>query len=356
MSVVVLSEAVTAVVGAPTDHQYTIAQWMDEWDLNMLLDLDAGMIATPLTLFPAQVEGVDYPFFSREDPTQPIELWDAPLAPFFEGSIFEFNIPLAELPPDTTPLFMLEADHTSETAVVAFDLVGMEYIRGIANEDQSISPLLSGQLSYSDNMCRVLDEIQRHMLEPIIDEGLSWQLWSESEVRGSIEERLCRFLLESGITRQRISVSVGVGERRPNIPEEIIEIRRVQWLDATGRSLLTPVDINQMDNAFPGWQTQTAGTPQFYIEEPVPTLTVELSPVPALAGTLEMVVVLRPTSLAGCAAFPIPATFVPYIKYGVMADMLMKEGEANDPERAKYCDKRFDEGIDLARALIGATL
>jgi hypothetical protein len=32
-----------------------------------------------------------------------------------------------------------------------------------------------------------------------------------------------------------------------------------------------------------------------------------------------------------------------------MADMLSKEGEAQDPQRAEYCESRFSEGVELAK-------
>jgi len=50
---------------------------------------------------------------------------------------------------------------------------------------------------------------------------------------------------------------------------------------------------------------------------------------------------------------PIPANLAWAVKYGIMADMLGKEGEAQDTKRAKYCESRFGEGIELAKMWMG---
>ena len=50
--------------------------------------------------------------------------------------------------------------------------------------------------------------------------------------------------------------------------------------------------------------------------------------------------------------FDIPDDWVPYLKYGVYADMLGKQGRGQDLLRAKYCDQRYQEGIALAQALL----
>lgn len=46
----------------------------------------------------------------------------------------------------------------------------------------------------------------------------------------------------------------------------------------------------------------------------------------------------------------VPDAFVPYLGYGVLANIFSTDGEAKDPQRAAYCQARFNEGINLARA------
>lgn len=118
------------------------------------------------------------------------------------------------------------------------------------------------------------------------------------------------------------------------------------------KSILTRVDPEELDNGRVGWHLET-GTPQLIMEEPRTPLSFRLVPTPDTDGTVRIIIVPHPGAMEGCAPIPIPAMFVPYIKYGVMADMFSKEGEASDPQRAAYCEKRYGEGVQLARALLG---
>lgn len=355
MGVIAIPEMVTAVAGAPTDIQYSLVRWTDSTDTIVALGADdLGMISVNLALFVTQVEGIDFPFFQRDTDLK-VErtwLWDRPEQVLIES---DFTAPLQALldsAPSTEPLFNKELDTTAETAAQLW--AADQAFWALAQDTYvSLFPAPMGQLTYADTVCRVLEEIQRHMLEPVIDDGQTWDLWTEDEVRGCINDRVCSFLLETGLTQERINMAVTAGTARPDLSQDIIEIRRVQWVDPTnGRITLLRSDEMQLDNYDMGWES-TSGAPVAYVEQPTSTLQIKLSPVPSVDGTLHLIVVKRPVNLEGCSAFPIPAMFVPYIKYGVMEDMLLKEGEANDPERAAYCGKRFAEGIDLARALFG---
>jgi hypothetical protein len=353
MSIVVVAEMNMAVVGAPTDIAYSIMQIVDAHDIRRALGDDLGAISMNLPLLVPQVEGVDFPFFTRLNLEPEPRLFQTDWQPWIDADFLAPDPSLLATPPSTEPLFNLEPDQTSESILLSYQSELASYVRRVDGDFFNVFIAPIGQATYSDTVCRMLSEIQRHMLEPVIDEGVSWQLWTEEEVRGALEERLSGFLLATGLTRERLNVPVEAGQLSVEIPESIIEIRRVQWDDGVNQQTLLRSDEMQLDNSMIGWESDNGAVPAYYVEQPLPTLSVLLNPVPALAGALDMVVVLRPSNLAGCAAFPIPAMFVPYIKYGVMADMLRKEGEANDPERATYCEKRFAEGIDLARALLG---
>lgn len=117
--------------------------------------------------------------------------------------------------------------------------------------------------------------------------------------------------------------------------------------------VLVRVDPFTMDNGAPGWQVDT-GTPEALIEEPRSPLSFQLSPTPDVDGSVEGIYVADPADISSaCSLLPIPNFMTWIIKYGVMADMLNKEGEANDPQRAQYCESRWSEGVQLTRLLLG---
>lgn len=353
MSTVVIPEMVTAVVGAPTDIQYTLIYWPDAYDTIIALGLDGGVISMNLPLLVPQVEGVDFPFFQRWEYEEEPRLFETDWTPWEAAEWQEPGPGLLATPPSTEPLFNLAADQTHETVLLQWADQLEAYRLRIDADYVSLFPAPLGQITYDDTVCRMLSEIQRHLLEPVIDEGVSWQLWTEDEVRGSMEERIASFLLATGVTRERITIDVAAGTLEVQIPQTVIEIRRVQWFDGVNRQTLCRDDEDQLDSANSGWESDAPSIPAFYVEQPLPTLTLKLNPVPATDGELHLVVVHRPVSLSGCSNFPIPSMFIPGIKWGVLADLLRKEGEANDPERAAYCEKRFAEVIDLARSLLG---
>jgi hypothetical protein len=222
-------------------------------------------------------------------------------------------------------------------------------------ETHPVFPELPPATTYSDTMCRMLSEIQRHLLEPTIDGGITWSsLWSADEVLRFVNERLERFLLETGILRTRATSVVAAGTSSVDVPSDSVDLRRVAWDTGTATSGLPRVDPFGMDAGSVGWQGGT-GVPYAYIEEPLPPLSIRLVSTPSANGTLDVLYVRAETVTGQCSlAIPIPAMFVPFVKYGVMADMLSKEGEASDPQRAAYCEQRFGEGVELARLLLGA--
>ncbi len=201
--------------------------------------------------------------------------------------------------------------------------------------------------SYASDSCKLLEEIQAHLLiEP--DLGLTWDLWSEAEVLGYLNQRVGRFLVETGLVRKRDTSTTTSAV--PDLPVDVLELRRVAW---NGKGL-PRADKQMLDWGRPGWQAET-GTPDSYIEQPMPTLKITLVPAPSTSGTLDLLYVPKPEEITStCVPLPIPGFLSWAIKWGVIADMLKKEGPANEPERAIAAETRFAEGVELAKIMIGA--
>lgn len=201
---------------------------------------------------------------------------------------------------------------------------------------------------YPDTSCRIYSEIQRHLIESPIDEGLTWTLWTAEEVANYLTQRTARFMVDSGLVRERREVP-GVTTREVALPTDTLEVLRTVWNSGTARNILVRVDKWALDNGAVGWET-ASGEPVYYTEDTSSALGAEITPTPATPGALELVIIAAPAvQRAQCYSIDLPAIFTPYLKYGVLADMLSKEGEANEPERAAYCEGRFAEGVELAK-------
>jgi hypothetical protein len=187
------------------------------------------------------------------------------------------------------------------------------------------------------------------MLQPTIDNGLTWTMWTQDEVLEYLNTRLSRFMLETGLINVTTTIPATANDGDYDYPADLIESRRVSWDSGSSVSALPRVDPYQMDNASPGWQL-TPGTPAAVVEEPRDPLTIRLAPAPDASGNIDVIYIAAPGTVGtDCPKLPFPCNYTWAIKYGVMADMLNKEGEAQDQERAAFCERRYAEGVELAK-------
>jgi hypothetical protein len=127
------------------------------------------------------------------------------------------------------------------------------------------------------------------------------------------------------------------------------------WKDDNGDRLELPrVDHHELDLALSTWPNGTAEQPAVYADTDTASLTIHVAPIPTNGGEFEIFYVPSAPDLPGdgTGTFMVPEEFVPFIKYGIMADMYGKNGRAHNPELAQYCEARFAEGVQLVHALV----
>lgn len=303
--------------------------------------------ALPLTILAiTQEEGVDFPFFTRG-----VLPYSPQLRKRRNNAIYAVQtgatVILDAVGADTFPLFLRMPTELPEAVKWRRKKLATRIAQEKANP-AFIQPRLPA-LTYSRTLCQLLREIERHLLEPFPDLlPEQWQLWTKTEVIAAVNRRLAKFLEDTGLTRERRTLTITAGVGEVELPSDTISLRRAVFNSGTARSPLQRVDKGELEGTV-GWE-QTTGTPYAYIGEP---LSITLYPTPSVNGTLEIIIVALPADLSGCDPIPIPAIFCPFLKWGVISDLLRKEGEANDPERAKYAEGRYQEGIELANLLLG---
>lgn len=202
-----------------------------------------------------------------------------------------------------------------------------------------------------------MSEIQSALLEPTIDGGATWtsSMWTQAEVLQYINQRQDRFLKESQLLTSWTTVAVSAAQQRPALPDDWVATVRVSWLPSGGTTYvnLPRADSWSADNGSPTWASTTATRPVVYMDSETPTLQVQLAPAPTGAGTLSLYYISVGNLLDGTGEiFDLPDEFIPYLKYGVIADMLTKLGRVQDAQRASYCEQRFAEGVELAKSWI----
>lgn len=205
----------------------------------------------------------------------------------------------------------------------------------------------------------LLQEIQLHMLEPDTPAGtfISGK-WTREEVLAYLNQRQRQFIRDTMLVLGLATVNTAAGALRNALPSNWVATRRAAWAPSTLGSVYQEVPKGD------GWQadhspdirtwptTLTSGRPSLYMDAELPHLEFQLAPAPSQAGTLELLQAEVPPTLTGEGVLlVVPDEFAPGIKYGAMADMLSKRGDGFDPERAAYCESRYEEAV-VAAALL----
>lgn len=212
----------------------------------------------------------------------------------------------------------------------------------------------------------IMSAIQLAVLEPD-DGGQTWPsgLWSKSEVVTYINNRQRDFLRATGLTVAVQYQAITAGVPFVDLPQDLIDLRRLAYLDGlpSPPSILIPpkyvelarADGWELDNMSATWPTDD-DVPQRYMTAQQAQLQMQLQPIPTDVGELEATYVAIGQNVDGNGTLlSVPDDWTPYLIFGVLADMLSSEGEAQDSMRAAYCESRWNEGIDLAEiALAGA--
>jgi hypothetical protein len=198
-----------------------------------------------------------------------------------------------------------------------------------------------------------LTEIQATLQE---DSTFSNGLWSLAEVLGYFNYRQYRFLVETKIIAAQVTIGWTPGVAQQPLPVDWIATIGAVWHDfASGEYTTLPhSDYFGMDHVLGPLGANTVGYPQAYREtDTTETLTGAVSPAPAAPGELSLLYVSLSEILDGQGQiFDVPDDWVPYLKYGVYADMLGKSGRGQDLLRARYAEQRYQEGIVLAQSLL----
>lgn len=189
----------------------------------------------------------------------------------------------------------------------------------------------------------LLSELQYALLEPP-NGGASWpsELWQRGDVLAGVDAALRALLRDTQLVVTRVEIPVLANALTVALPTDWMVTAMLVWRAVNNtRTPLGPVDSFEGDLALPSWET-VPGLPVGYADEAGATLTLQLVPTPAATGTVELLYVARPAVTSGeGVVLPIPDEFVSGIKYYTLGWLLTQVGRAMDPERAAYCDRRY---------------
>jgi hypothetical protein len=219
---------------------------------------------------------------------------------------------------------------------------------------------LSTDLGFTLQDRDIITDIEYSLLEP--PTPTSWtgtEMFTLQQLTDAIQNRRNQFLLETGLivtrTTQAITGSVLSPASRISLTSDLImTIRRLAWLVSSTYTQLWRQDEIELNTYSVGSLTTAASTPQSYSVALTPNLTVQIAPPANANGTLEILSINAPAALDPSTGvlMNIPDDFCWAIKFGALADLLGGDGQRSDPMRSDYCEKRYREGVELARVAV----
>ena len=223
-----------------------------------------------------------------------------------------------------------------------------------------LSEELPLELGYNLTDYALATVVEWHLLEPpTYPAWTGTPMFSTDDILEAVGRRRDQFILES----LQVLSFVRLLNRTPSpgtngrtaISDSILDIRRIMWQDATSLQWNVLWRSNEFSAAsyLPRWDN-TPGPPQAYSIAITPGFQIQLIPAPGNSGNLHMVVAAAGPQ-PSAASYPpgvslgVPDDWVWVVKWGVLADLLSMDGPARDPERAKYCESRWRQGLQFAR-------
>ena len=177
------------------------------------------------------------------------------------------------------------------------------------------------------------------------------EMFTGADFASALERARNRFLAETGMVESTSMIAVPAGQARVTLPDTTIDVRRVAWKTPEGvYTNLWREDERRLTAYRQNFNVELS-TPEVYALTLTKPTEVLLAPVPEDNGTLHIV-----SSVSGAPLDPETGVALGILddygwvaKFGALAELLGRDGQAKDEGRAAYCEMRWREGVALAR-------
>lgn len=198
-------------------------------------------------------------------------------------------------------------------------------------------------------------------------------MFSKQAILDAVDRVQQHFLLDTGMIVTRTTIPGLANVSKYDTPINSIRPRRVAWTmpnpnagwdlqpwdsgpwngAANVTAALEQVDTWELDNGAEQWPSQQS-TPIAWYENQLAQQRIAISPAPSTNGTVGLLYIALAAVVTGAGVpLAVPDDWTPYILWGVLDELLGSDGAAYDPVRAQYCGRRYSEGVELARIVLG---
>lgn len=194
--------------------------------------------------------------------------------------------------------------------------------------------------------------IEYHLMEPAT--GGTWTGTTQftiNDLSEALQHRRDEMLQVSNCNQSLLTgIGLTPGTRRTALPDTVIDVERVRYIPVTGmaNTLYRDDTVAQEFYEAPLYQLNS-GMPQTFMLSSEPPLTWDVDIAPNQPGTYEAVVLQSGAAFTPPTAtlLGIPDDFAWALEWGALADLLGRESEATDRQRAAYCLRRYQDGLNL---------
>jgi len=223
----------------------------------------------------------------------------------------------------------------------------------------------------------MLNEVQYDLIEEP-DSGATFPsgLWTPAEVLGQLNDAQRMYVKATRIMVGRSNFDSVAGAFDPGfddgfgsqslaervniagIPglEDVVQIIRVAYVTADGVFHEVPAtDLFGADHGRPTWAGETVAVPLGYSATDGRTTELIFIPPPTAVGTVWLHFIPRLPTLDlsfGGQPMAMPSEFTLGVKWKLLAMLLGKPGRAQDVERAKLCDDRYNDMVTLGMEMV----
>lgn len=165
-------------------------------------------------------------------------------------------------------------------------------------------------------------------------------LFTQTEILSYQAEAQNDFLLKTQILYTTGTVAIHVGTKIYALPIDCIRLERMS-IDSVELYDVTQTDLDWADST---WQGDTSSSnPQFWYQDKVGVQKFGVGPPAQVGSTAKLFYSKRAGStLDLLTPLLVPDVMSHALKYGTLTRCFSKEGDQRDPDRAQYCQRRFD--------------
>jgi hypothetical protein len=186
---------------------------------------------------------------------------------------------------------------------------------------------------------------------------LGTEQFTLDDLTQALQRRRNQLLVETGImlTNSQPAVPPSPIGRVP-LDQSVIDVRWASWVGLDDDGDPVYYRLQRSDefalNAFTRGWAQNASRPTEYSVAVTPPVSLQLAPPPNDVGSLDMLSVnaganFDPANSATRLGIPDDLAWV--LKWGALADLFARAGLSQDLLRARYCEMRWRQGVEIAR-------